>query len=575
MKTWPLIARLWREHVARYKLDLIALTPVLIAVAATATAYGLVLKTAIDWISRGDYAAAMWAPLLVVGVTTARAIAMWAQSIIAQGLSLKVLRDLQGALFESLVRADFARLTREDTGRHVSRFTNDINIISDGIVRAMQAVLRDALTLLGAIASMFYFDWILGFMVIAIFALAGRPLARIAARARAQTEKAQDQAGLMTALLAESLGAPRFIKTYGLEEREIGRAKAAFETRRKLTMKLTYNRARTEPMLEVLGGIALAAVLGVAAWRISHGAMTIGDLLGIVAAVGVAAPAARSLSSFNTVLNEALAALQRLMNAMDEAPRVRDAPGAKPLSVREGRLAFEHVRFAYGDAPALRDVSFIADKGERIALVGPSGAGKSTIFNLAVRLFDPSAGRITIDGQDIRSVTLASARAASALVAQDATLFNDTVRANIAFGRPGAAERDIIAAAKAAAAHDFIQALPGGYNALVGERGGALSGGERQRIALARAFLRDAPILLLDEATSALDAASEAQVQEALARLSAGRTTLIIAHRLATVRDADRILVLKDGAICEQGGHDALLARDGLYASLYKLQFQE
>jgi subfamily B ATP-binding cassette protein MsbA len=259
---------------------------------------------------------------------------------------------------------------------------------------------------------------------------------------------------------------------------------------------------------------------------------------------------------------------------IDEQPKIAERAGAKALVVASAALRFDNVSFGYGGAgQALREVSFTVGRGETVALVGPSGAGKTTIFNLIPRLFDVTGGAVTIDGQDVRAVTLASLRGAIALVSQDVALFNDSVRANIAFGRPGASDADIIEAAKAAAAHEFIEAMPQGYDTLVGERGGRLSGGERQRLSLARAFLRDAPILLLDEATSALDADSERRVQEALARLAKGRTTLAIAHRLATVRDADRIIVLENGAVRETGRHDELVAKGGLYARLARMQF--
>ena len=285
-------------------------------------------------------------------------------------------------------------------------------------------------------------------------------------------------------------------------------------------------------------------------------------------------PAARAVGNFNTVLNEGLAALARIFGLLDEPAHVVDRANAKPLNVTRGQVQFENVAFTYGDAPALEGVSFSVEPGETVALVGPSGAGKTTIFNLLPRLYDATSGAVRIDGQDVRDVTLASLRGAVALVAQEAALFNDTIGANIALGRPGATQQQIEDAARAAAAHDFISALPEGYATNVGERGGKLSGGERQRVALARAFLRDAPILLLDEATSALDAASEAQVQDALKRLAKGRTVLVIAHRLSTVRDADRILALENGRVVEVGRHDELVAKGGLYARLSRLQFQ-
>lgn len=575
MKPSALIGRLWRDFVARYTGDIAALVPVLALVAAAGASYAWIMKYAIDAISSGVMDAITLVPLFVIAATGVRAIAIYLQAVLSQGLALKVLRDVQGAMFAKLMDVDFARHAREEAGRLVSRFINDINVVSEGLVRGGQALIRDALTLIGAIGLMIWFDWALTLLVAVIFLLAGPPLQAIAKRARRQTEAAQVQLGTLTALLSETFGATRFVKTYALEGRESARAGAAFEERRKIAFKLAKNRARSEPLMEIIGGIALASVLFVAGLRVTSGAMTLGDLLGIVTAIGVATPAARSLSSFNTVLNEALAALTRIFGLLDEPSSVKDAPGAKPLAANEGRIAFEGVSFSYGEGAALEGVDFTVAPGETVALVGPSGAGKSTIFNLLPRLYDPTAGAVRIDGQDVRDATLASVRGAIALVSQEAALFNDTIRANIALGRPGATHAEIEAAARAAAAHDFITALPQGYDTIAGDRGANLSGGERQRIALARAFLRDAPILLLDEATSALDAASEARVQEALKRLAKGRTTLVIAHRLSTVRDADRILVLKGGRIVEMGAHEDLIAQNGLYAELSRLQFQD
>jgi subfamily B ATP-binding cassette protein MsbA len=536
--------------------------------------YAAILKFTIDSIQAADLRAITLVPLAVIAATVVRAVAIYVQAVLSQGLALKVLRDLQNAMFAKLTGADFARLTREAGGNLVSRFTNDITVIGEGLVRGGQVAVRDTLTLIGAVASMFWYDWLLTLLVLGVFAVAARPLQAIAKRARHTTEAAQAQIGALTALLTESLGAARTVKTYALEAREIERADAAFEERRALAMKLARNRARSEPLLEALGGLALAGVLYIAGVRIAAGAMTLGDLVAIIGAIGVATPAARAIGNFNTVLNEGLAALARIFGLLDEPAAIVDRPGAKPLALGRGRIEFDNVAFSYSDAPALAGVSFSVEPGETVALVGPSGAGKTTIFNLLPRLYDVSAGAVRIDGQDVREVTLASLRASISLVAQEAALFNDTVAANIALGRPGASHADIELAARAAAAHDFILALPEGYAANVGEHGGKLSGGERQRIALARAFLRDAPILLLDEATSALDAASEAQVQEALKRLASGRTVLVIAHRLATVRDADRILALDGGRIVEVGRHDELVARGGLYARLSRLQFQ-
>jgi subfamily B ATP-binding cassette protein MsbA len=341
-------------------------------------------------------------------------------------------------------------------------------------------------------------------------------------------------------------------------------------------MKMVKSRARLDPILEILGGLAVGGVIAFGGYRVATGQGTIGEFTGFISALLIAAQPVRAIGTLNTVLQEGLGAVQRIFTLLDEMPAIVDKPGAAPLNVARGAVAFRDVDFSYEPGTsALTDFSIEVPAGKTVALVGRSGAGKSTVFNLIPRLFDVGGGAATIDGQDVRDVTLASLRDAIAVVSQEVVLFNDTVRANIAFGRTGASEDEIRAAAEAAAAHDFITQLPEGYDTIVGDRGLRLSGGERQRLSLARAILKDAPILLLDEATSALDAESERLVQLALERLTRGRTTLVIAHRLATVRNADLIYVLEDGRVLEQGSHDELLARGGLYARLCRLQFRD
>jgi subfamily B ATP-binding cassette protein MsbA len=573
MSTGRLFARLWREHVSHYKSEIALLVPVLAAVALAAVSYAGVLKFATDAINAGNLNGVYFWAVVAVFATAVRALAMWLQAVMSQGIALKVLRDLQGAMFAKLMRVDFARFGREAPGRLISRFTNDINVISEGLVRGGQTAIRDTLTLLGAVGYMFYLDWVLSSVVLGVFALAAWPMQRIAESARRRTRAAQVQVSELSGLLAETFGAMRFVKTYGLEAHETERSRQTFEARRKAQMKLARNRAHPVPLLEIIGGLALAIVLAIAGTRIAAHQMTFGDLMGMIGAFATATPAARAMGQFNTILNEATSALDRVYGLIDEPVTIVEKPNAKVLSVTRGEVAFENVSFSYEETPALAGVSFTVQPGETVALVGPSGAGKSTVFNLLPRLYDVGGGTVRIDGQDVRDVTLPSLRASMALVAQEAALFNDTIRANIALGRAGATHADIEDAAKNAAAHDFIKALPQGYDTIVGDRGGNLSGGERQRVALARAFLRNAPVLLLDEATSALDAESEAKVQDALMRLAEGRTVLVIAHRLATVRNADRILVFDQGKIVEMGKHDGLIAENGLYARLSRLQF--
>ena len=569
------LTRLWRDYVGPYWPRLAALAPMIILVAATSGGYVWIIKYAGDLMQRGQERVIYQVPVWLIATSLVRAVAMYAQSMMTTGVAHRVLRDLQNAMFRAVLKSDYARATRDPSGVLVSRFTNDIGVIAEGLIRSISQVLRDFLTLIATLVSMFIIDWLMASVIIIVFAVAGTPISRIAQRAKRDTKNAQTQMGDLTSLLTESVSSARLIRTYRLEDYEAKRAAGGFETRRKMNMRLVRNRSRTDPLLEALGGLAAAIVFGIVGYRIAHGQATIGDMLAFIATIATASASARGLGTFNTVMAESRAALERVFSLIDEAPKVVDAPGAKPIAISRAQLKFERVGFAYNpQTPALTDVSFTVERGETVALVGPSGAGKTSVFNLIPRLFDASAGAVTIDGQDLRGVTLESLRNSIGLVSQDATLFNDSVAANIAFGKAGAGRAEIEAAARAAAAHDFIAGLPHGYDTIVGERGGILSGGERQRIALARAFLRDPAILLLDEATSALDAESERKIQDALARLAKGRTTLVIAHRLSTIRDATRIVVMDGGRVQEIGTHEELIAKNGLYARLYRMQFE-
>ena len=371
----------------------------------------------------------------------------------------------------------------------------------------------------------------------------------------------------------ESLDGVRVVKMENREAYEEARVAAVIAERQRHILSGDNARAAAAPVSETLTMFVVAAVLAYEGWRASGGQSNVGAFTAFFAALLTAGQALRQVSNLLTVLSQGMVAGRRLFAALDVEAEIRDAPGAEPLARGEATIALEDVSFAYGeDAPVLEGVSLEARRGEIVALVGPSGAGKTTVLNLIPRFYDVTGGRLTIDGADVRDVALASLRAQIALVTQEPFLFDDTIAANIAYARDGASVGEIEAAAAAAAAHAFIAALPLGYQTVVGEAGMRLSGGQRQRIAIARAFLKNAPILLLDEATSALDAESEAQVQAALARLMAGRTTLIIAHRLSTVRGADRIYVLDEGAVAEVGTHASLIEEGGLYARLARSQ---
>jgi subfamily B ATP-binding cassette protein MsbA len=380
--------------------------------------------------------------------------------------------------------------------------------------------------------------------------------------------------GQFMTLLSQSFQGARHVKAYGMEAHETSRAREFIETLFRIYQRAARIRAVASPMMETLGGVAVALVILYGGHQVLHGVRTPGTFFSFITALLLAYQPLKSLASLNVSLQEGLAAAQRIFAVLDIEPDIRDKPEASDLKISGGEIRFDRVDFSYANgANALTGVSLMAPAGKRVALVGASGAGKSTMLNLVPRFYDVAAGAITVDGQDLRDVKVASLRAVIALVSQEVTLFDDTVRANIAYGRFGASEAEIVAAAKAAAADEFIRAMPQGYDTMVGEHGLRLSGGQRQRIAIARAMLKNAPILLLDEATSALDTESERQVQDALDSLMQGRTTMVIAHRLSTVISADLIYVMEGGRVVEQGTHAELLRREGVYARLYMLQF--
>ena len=563
--------RLWREHVRHHRGRLVAVL-VLTALTAGLTAlYPLVINRAISMFVARDQRILYQLPALVIAVTAAKAVAQYLQTVQVQQLVLLVIREMQGRMFAHLMRADLVQVEREAPAQLATRFTTDATIIREALTRAVNG-LRDGVTIIGLVASMLYMDFVLSLIAAALYPLAALPIQRLGKRIRRASGGMQEKLGETAALLHQSFAQARTVRAYRLEQAEQVRAAQAFQDMYRALLRMARSRARLDPMLEVLGGTAVAAVIGFAGWRAALGDGGIGNFSGFVAALLLAAQPLRALGSLNAALQEGLAGLARVLHIIDEPPRIAEAPGARPLPPGPGRVRFDRVAFAYPDGRAgLRGLSFEAEPGLTVALVGPSGAGKSTALALIPRLQDVLHGAITIDGADVRSVTLDSLRDAIAYVGQDTLLFDDTVAANIRMGRPGATDDEVEAAAGAAAA-GFIAHLPDGYRTRVGPGGGRLSGGQRQRIVLARALLRNPRILLLDEATSALDAESERAVQEALARLRKGRTTIVVAHRLSTVRDADLVVALSDGAAVEQGTHADLLKGDGLYARLVRTQ---
>ncbi len=578
-KTYPLVRSLWREWIMPHWLMLALVMGCVVLVAGASGFYPVLIKQAFEAFSAKDQNMIQLISSLVIGVTAVRGFALFAQVVLTNRVVTRIEADMQTALYAHLMQADLALVQRQSPAVFTQRFTTDFAFIKEALTRLSTVLLRDIATIIALVAAMLWIDPWLTFYALIVAPVAAIPIGRIGQKLRRVSTTTQEQIGEMANLVAESLQGSRIARTFRMESYLIARGQQAFDSVRRLKMKAANARARLDPLLEISGGIAVALVLLVIGSRIASGETSIGDFTGFVSALLMAAQPIRSLGNLNAIVQEAAAALARYYEIMDEAPRVCDVPDAKPLTISGGEITFERVTFSYhegqgGDA-AVSDVSLTIPAGKMTALVGRSGSGKSSLLSLVPRLYDVDQGVVFLDGQNVRNVTLASLRDAIAVVSQDVMLFDDTIAANIAAGRDDVSFEEIETAAKAAAAHDFIIKTAEGYLTRVGHGGTRLSGGERQRLSLARAILKNAPILLLDEATSALDAESERAVQEALAQLMKNRTTLAIAHRLSTLRDADQIIVLDAGRVVESGTHATLLAQNGVYAHLHTIQMRE
>jgi len=573
--TWPLVRRLVAEFLKPHlgKLTLAFATMGIVAGATAANAW--MMQPLMDKVFvEHNETLLLLIPGAVIALALIKGLGSYAQQVWMTTIGQRIVADIQLTLFARLMRADLAYFHANPAGTLISRFVNDAQLLRNCATNILAGIGKEAVTAVFLIALMFYQDWLLAAVASIAFPIAFRPMQRIGKRMRRVSANTQVELGQFMTLLNQTFQGSRYVKAYGMEGYEMSRAERIIESIYRLVEKAQRVRAVSSPLMETLGGVAVALVILYGGHQVLNGARTPGAFFSFIAALLLAYQPLKTIAGLNTSLQEGLAAAQRLFTVLDIEPEIFDRADAQPLRVEGGAVRFEDVRFAYeAGAQALRGVTLEAPAGKTVALVGASGAGKSTIMNLIPRFYDAGSGAVLIDGQNVRDVKLASLRAAIGLVSQEVTLFDDTVRANIAYGRFGAGEDEIVAAAKAAAADDFIRALPHGYDTLVGEHGVKLSGGQRQRLSIARAMLKNAPILLLDEATSALDTESERQVQTALRNLMHGRTTIVIAHRLSTVIEADIIYVIDAGRVVERGTHAELLQRDGTYARLHALQF--
>ena len=572
-----LVRRLVGDHIRPHIGLLVAAVTLMAVVAATTAALAFLMETILDDVfTARDRSSLYAAAAVVMGVFVLKGLATYGQNVLVSFVGQRILADLQKRMFAHLLRADLAYFHSQPSGGLISRFINDVEKMRGTVASVLTAIGRDSLTIIFLVGVMFYQDWLLTLASFFAFPTAILPLVNIGKRIRKVSANTQQELGQFTTLLNEVFQGARHVKAYGMEAFERDRAGVVIEQIFALVFRAARTKAAAYPIMETLGGTAIVVVICYGGWQVIEGTRSTGTFFSFVTALLLAYDPVKKLVNLNAQLQEGLAAAERVFDILDVEPTITDRPNAKRIDVAKGDVSLENVDFSYADGkPVLQGVSLSIEAGKTVALVGQSGAGKSTVLNLIPRFFDTSAGRVTLDGVDIRDLKIASLRAQIALVSQDVTLFDDTIEANIAYGRAGASPEEIRQAARNAAADTFIEAMPEGYETTVGEHGVKLSGGQRQRIAIARALLKDAPILLLDEATSSLDTESERAVQNALAELMRGRTTIVIAHRLSTIQSADMIHVVDAGCIVESGRHQELLARGGVYANLHQLQLSK
>jgi len=571
-----LIKRLIKEHVRPYfgKMFLAAICMAIVA-ASTATNAWLMQPVLDEVFLNKNAQLLLLVPIVVMTIAIIKGLASYGESIYMEYSSERIISDVRYRLFSHLMNADLNFFHKNSSGKLISRFTYDVGLLRASVTTALTGIAKDSMTLIFLVALMFYQDWFLAIIAFVVFPAAVLPIIYIGRRIRKISTSTQSEIGSFASLLNQIFQGARYVKAYTMQKYEKKRAKKIVEDLFNLIYKSVRIRSRTRPILETLGGIAIALVIFYGGSKVISGATTPGTFFSFITALLMAYQPLKRLANFNINIQDGLAAADRIFNLLDQKPEITDLRNAKEYVYKKGEIVFKKVKFSYGSKVfhALNEINLKIPGGKTVALVGKTGAGKSTILNLIPRFYDTVDGEILIDKKNIKNYKIHSLRKKIALVSQEVTLFDDTIRSNIVYGNPNCTEKQLYEAAKKADAHEFITSFKNGYKTLVGEHGIQLSGGQRQKIAIARAILKDAPILLLDEATSSLDTDSEKDIQKSLKKLMQNKTTLVIAHRLSTILDADLIYVIDNGKVLESGNHKSLIKNKGLYAKLYKLQF--
>ncbi len=571
-----ILKRLFRDSIKPYSLRLFSSLFFMVIIALCTGATAWLLDPAIDKIFLDkDESMLLLIPIAIILTLLIKSIATFIQIVLLNGVAQNVIADTQIKLFKKIINADLAWLHKVHSARIISNFLYDVTLLQDSVSSSLANGVKDVLTLICLLGVMYYQDWQLATISIIAFPLVGILTRRLGKRIKKASTESQEETGTLASILSENLDGTRIVKAYQQEDEEIEKLSKSVFRRMTKILKGANARGAASPFAEFLAGFGIAGALYYAGLRGLQGELALNEFVSFLGAMMLAFQPLRRIAQINATLQEGFAAAIRVFGLLDQKSLINEAQNAPNLSIGKSDITFENVTLSYEGQinSALKGINLRIPHGKTTALVGPSGSGKSSILNLIPRFYDPDKGNVKIDNQDIKELTISSVRSSLALVSQEPVLFDMSIYDNILYGKPEASREEVIDAAKAAAAHEFISELPKQYETIVGEKGYSLSGGQKQRISIARAFLKNAPILLLDEATSSLDTESEHLVQNAISVLMKDRTTLVIAHRLSTIINSDQIIVLDSGSVAEIGTHEELLKKNGVYKKLYEREF--